>query len=258
MIFSWLKERRRKKILSDPFPARWRSTIRKNASFYDFLTDSERAKLEQDIRLLVAEKSWEGARGVKLSGIIQAIIAAQASLLVLNRSVDDFQRLHTILVYPRAYRAQRKRMEGGIVVEGDGGLLGESWPAGTVVLSLEDALEGGRHGSDGRNLVLHEFAHQLDMADHVVDGTPVLDDRQAYSRWVEVMTTEFKALRKGLQHGVSGILGEYAATNEAEFFAVATEVFFEKPSELLARHPALYGVLRDYYRQDPAARAGGG
>lgn len=258
MIFSWLRERRRKKILSGAFPERWRRAIRESVSAYDSLTEAERAKLEQDVRLLVAEKSWEGARGVRISAVMKAVIAAQAGLLVLNRSVDDFRRLHTILVYPSAYRAKHKRVEAGIVVEGDSGVLGESWPAGTVVLSWEDAREGGRFGSDGRNLVLHEFAHQLDMADHVVDGTPVLDDRKEYARWVEVMTTEFNALRKGLGRGGTDILDAYATTSEAEFFAVATEVFFERPAELMARHPALYGVLRDYYRQDPAARLGGG
>jgi hypothetical protein len=255
MVFSWSKKGRRERLLAEPFPPAWRAAIESDVEFYRTLTGEERAKLEQDVRILLAEKTWEATRGLLLTDTMKAEIAAQACLLVLHRSVDDYARLTTILVQPQQYKSSDPYVDrAGVMTEEPLTLLGQSWPQGTVVLSWSDAQAGGRDMRDGRNVVLHEFAHQLDTADHTVDGTPLLDGEQGYRRWVEVMTAEFNALRDSAEKGIPTVLDPYGATDEAEFFAVATEVFFERPAPLRARHPALYGVLKDYYRQDPAGR----
>jgi Mlc titration factor MtfA (ptsG expression regulator) len=254
-MLSWVRNRRRKKILAEPFPPEWREAIDQNVSFYGMLDGPERAKLEDDLRLFMAEKSWEACGGLRLTDTKRASISAQACLLVLNRSLRDYDHVENILVYPEAYFVHNRRVDpSGIVTESLDGRSGEAWTRGTVVLSWADAREGGRRGDDGRNVVFHEFAHQLDMADHVVDGTPILDSRKEYDRWVEVMTAEFERLEAMAEQGHPSVLDAYGATNEAEFFAVATEAFFERSLELRANHPELYDLLLDFYRQDPAAR----
>ena len=254
-MIAWLRSRRRKKILKEPFPPEWREAIARNVSFYALLDGPERTKLEEDLRLFMAEKSWEACGGVRLTDAKRASIAAQACLLVLNRSLDDYDHVENILIYPEAYFVHNRRVDpSGVVTESVDGRSGEAWTRGTVVLSWADAREGGRRGGDGRNVVFHEFAHQLDMADHVVDGTPILDSQEEYDRWIEVMTAEFNRLESMVDQRQPSILDAYGATDEAEFFAVATEAFFERSVELRTGHPALYDLLLGFYRQDPAAR----
>jgi Mlc titration factor MtfA (ptsG expression regulator) len=255
MALPWTKKRRRKKLLSTPFPDTLRLAIERDAAFYRGLTPRERSKLEEDLRILTAETSWEACGGLTLTEPMKALIAAQACLLVVNRSVDELSHVRAILVYPEAYIAPSRKVDrSGLVVEGLQARSGEAWSRGTVVLSWADTEQGGRFGSDGRNLVLHEFAHQLDMADHVVDGTPILDRKEDYARWRFIMTAEFQRLRSLVESGGETVLDPYGATDEAEFFAVATECFFERPSLMRARRPALYDLLLSYYRQDPAER----
>ncbi len=231
----------------------------RDVAFYATLDDRERTKLEDDLRVFMAEKSWEGCGGLTLSDAITVSVSAQACLLVLNRSIAEYDHVRVILVYPQAYWAPSRQVDAsGVVSEGVSGREGEAWSRGTVVLSWADAREGGRLEHDGRNLVFHEFAHQLDMADHVVDGTPVLDDRASYDRWTRVMTAEYERLQGALETGADPVIDPYGATNEAEFFAVATETFFERPIFLRSQRPALYDLLLDYYRQDPASRIGRG
>ena len=255
MVFAWTKKQRRKRLLATPFPQDWREGILQDVAFCRGLEPRERSKLEDDLRILVAEVSWEACGGLALTQPMKAVIAAQACLLVLNRSIDDFAHVRAVLVYPEAYWAPSRALDAsGLVTEGEQARSGEAWSRGTVVLSWADAEDGGRFGTDGRNLVLHEFAHQLDMADHVVDGTPILDRREDYSQWRFIMTAEFQRLRSLVESGGETVLDPYGATNEAEFFAVATELFFELPAYLRQRRPALYDLLAGYYRQDPAQR----
>ena len=143
---------------------------------------------------------------------------------------------------------------GGLVMEGPSQRLGEAWYRGPVVLSWDAANPDGRHSSDGTNLVFHEFAHQLDMLDRSIDGTPPLGSREQYERWQEVMSAEFERLVDASERGEATLLDQYGATDPAEFFAVATECFFERPLPMRRRHPQMYEVMREYYRQDPAAR----
>jgi Mlc titration factor MtfA (ptsG expression regulator) len=144
----------------------------------------------------------------------------------------------------------------GVVAEGRAN-LGEAWPSGPVILSWDSVLGGAHDPDDGHNLVFHEFAHKLDMLDGLADGTPPLPERAQFAVWVRTMTAEFERLRAETEHGRATVLDTYGATNPAEFFAVVTECFFERSRELREKHPQLYGVLRDYYLQDPAAGAAG-
>ena len=180
-------------------------------------------------------------------------IAAQACLLLLHRDTEFYPKLTTVLVYPSAYVAKAiKPVGSGLALEGENVNLGESWTNGIVVLSWDDVRAGASDFQDGRNLVLHEFAHQLDREDGAVDGAPLLDQRSQYVAWARVLNAEFERLKRDSWMGRPTVLDEYGTTDPAEFFAVATECFFEKPRVLEKRHPELYAELRSFYRQDPA------
>jgi Mlc titration factor MtfA (ptsG expression regulator) len=253
MVFSWLKRRRRNKLLAEPFPVEWLRYLHENVAYYDYLTEAEQAKLRDDLRVFIAEKHWEGCGGLRITDEIKVTIAAQACLLVLALEEDCYTRVKSILVYPRGYLGPSDR-DGitGLIFEEE--RSGEAWYRGPVILSWTDALEEGRDPGLGKNLVFHEFAHQLDMLDGEVDGTPPLRDPQQAEEWREVMTAEYQRLVEESEQGEATLLDEYGATSEGEFFAVATECFFTRPVEMRRRHPRLYQVLREYYRQDPAAR----
>ena len=256
MLFSWLKKRRRRRLLAAPFPAEWLSFLNHNVAVYRLLTEAEQARLRDDLRVFVAEKSWEGCGGLTVTDEIRVTIAAQACLLLLGIEHDYFSRVLTILVYPGAYRSPEGDLGPAGVVHEDTGRLGEAWYRGPVILSWDAVRGGGQDHHDGQNVVLHEFAHQLDFLDGLADGTPPLKSREQYRRWHEVMTAEYERLIKDSAHHKARLLDDYGATNPTEFFAVATECFFEKPVQMKRRHAALYDVLREYYGQDTAARFG--
>ena len=254
MPLLWPKRRRRARLLAGPFPDAWLGYLRDNVRLYARLGDAERARLRDDLRVLVAEKYWEGCGGLAMTDEVKVTVAAQAALLLLGIEHDYYSRVLSVLVYPTGYRAPVTRVgPAGVVDEGYCDRLGEAWDRGPVVVSWEAALIGGRGGWDGRNLVLHEFAHQLDFADGLKDGTPPLQTRSQYRRWHEVMTREYRRLIRESEEGRATLLDEYGATNPPEFFAVATECFFGRPLEMRQFHPQLYAVLRRYYGQDPAA-----
>jgi Mlc titration factor MtfA (ptsG expression regulator) len=257
MIWTWLRERRRRRLVAQPFPPAWLEYLRRNVAHYQFLAPAEQARLRDDLRIFLAEKHWEGCGGLALTDEIMVTIAAQACLLLLGLRHHYFERVLSILVYPRGYRGPEGEVAvGGLIPERGSARLGEAHYRGPVILSWADVLEEGRHPERGGNVVYHEFAHQLDMANGLVDGTPPLETPEQYRRWREVMGAEYRALVEASAHGRATLLDEYGATNEAEFFAVATECFFDRPVPLARRHPRLYEVLRDYYHQDPAARCG--
>jgi len=181
-------------------------------------------------------------------------IAAQACLLLLHRRTDYFPRLFTILVYPSTYLADENRpITAEIWEEGKSSRLGETaQQMGSMVLAWDAVKSGAADPSDGKNVVLHEFAHQLDFENFAADGTPALATREQQLAWREVMRTEFASLRAADQTGIPTLLDTYGATNAAEFFAVAIEAFFERPLRLRSQHPRLYAQLQQYFRQDPA------
>jgi Mlc titration factor MtfA (ptsG expression regulator) len=253
MFFGWLRRRRRRQILARPFPPSWLAILQENIPYYHYLSDSEKARLRDDLRIFIAEKSWEGCGGLVVTDEMKVTVAALACLLVVGLEPYYFERVQSILLYPEGFKVpQREVLGDGVVLESEGEHLGEAHYRGPVILSWAELLEDVRHPGRGRNLVFHEFAHQLDMLNGAVDGTPPLAAEELARRWRRVMSGEFDRLRDMAEQSVPSLLDEYGAKDEGEFFAVATECFFDRPADLRRQHRSLYQVLRDYYRQDPA------
>jgi len=209
------------------------------------LDPQRRERVTQDARIFAAERYWEGCGGLKVNEGMKGVVSALACLLVAGNQATLFENTTSILLYPSGYMAARQTLPGGVIAQGSP-RLGEAHFNGPVVLSWGDAL---RHATQptGRNVVLHEFAHKLDMLDGMVNGTPALPGSIPLTRWVDTMTDEFKVLNAELASGAMPSLDPYAATNPGEFFAVATEHYFERPLELKVARPALYELLKDYY-----------
>ncbi|MAE67742.1 MAG: hypothetical protein CMJ18_26095 [Phycisphaeraceae bacterium] len=254
MVLSWFRNRRRRRICAQPFPEPWQEVLDRDVEHYRRLGVEEQSKLRDDLRVLVAEKTWTGIDDLVVTDEMKVNVAAQASLLLLGFEHDYFSRTSEIILHPRSYKAALRYRQGAVIVESSPHHLGQAYYRGPVVLSWTAARASGRDEDDGRNVVLHEFAHKLDMADDLSDGTPVLHSRAAYRDWVKVMSLAFNELRDRTDRGRATLLDKYGASNEAEFFACATECFFEKPRRLRERHPDLYDVLRQFYRQDPEVR----
>jgi MtfA peptidase len=235
-------------------PENWIEIVEAGVAHWALLDDDEREWLGELMAALIEDKRWEASHGFVLTDEIRTIIAAQASLLILGLDFDWYRAVQAIVVHPSEI-VQREPQPGaieGTMEEGPFSLLGlADHRYGPVLIAWDAARANARHPAWGRDVVFHEFAHKLDMLDDLVDGTPPLPDRTARDRWIEVCTAEYRLLRAG---GGGHLLRAYATVNPGEFFAVATEVFFDLPGELLAQKPALYGVLRDFYRQDPAHR----
>ena len=253
MFFSWLRRRRRRKLLATPFPDAWRRLLGR-LPFYATLSEDESARLRDILRVIVVEKNWQGCGGLAMSDEIKVTVSASAALLLLNLEHNYYRRLQSIVVYPSTIVAHDRRHAGGIVTEGRQPVLGLAFLRGPVVLAWDSVVQGVQNPRDGRNVVLHEFAHKLDMLDDLADGTPQLEGHEHYQEWVRVMTEEDEDLVEADIKGRRTVLDKYGATNPAEFFAVATECFFEKSRTLKRKEPELYDVLRSFYKQDPAER----
>lgn len=248
------KQRRRKRVREKPFPAHWLEIIERNFPYYRRLTPGEQSELRGHIQVFLDEKRFEGCGGLEITDEIRVTVAAQACLLLLNRETDCYPLMTTVLIYPRHYFAQEtRRMPDGTVWEEVEGREGESWHRGPVILSWDDVL---RSATDpGRNVVFHEFAHQLDSeGPSLFQGAPEAAERSTYAAWAEALGREYQRLLDDLKHNHSHLIDAYGATSPAEFFAVATEAFFARPVALKRRHAELYGQMMAFYRQDPAAR----
>jgi MtfA peptidase len=258
MIFELLKQRRRRRLRARPFPKQWLTLIQRHVVFFHRLTASDRAELLGHVQVFLAEKRFEGCGGFVITDEVRVTIAAQACLLLLHRSTDSFPDLLTILVYPLTYMVEEKRQLGEHVwEEGTVSRLGETGRRmGSLVLSWGAVKHGAADPADGKNVVLHEFAHQLDFENHAADGVPRLATREQQSSWSEVMRSEFTSLRTADESGIPTLLNTYGATDPVEFFAVSVEAFFEQPRALRARHPKLYAELRSYFNQDPVEYSG--
>lgn len=249
MIFRWLRNRKRRKMLAAPAPAHWPDLLRKRVPFYRELDAADRDALVDIARVIVAEKDWRSGGGLdSVTDETKLLIAAQAALLLLRIDHEYYRRVDTILVYPSLLNDSSFVSEPNAEIR----IGGYAHPDGTIALALDVAEAGLSNGLDGRNVVIHEFAHALDFMDKCVDGTPVLDG-SLFDRWVSVMTEHYEALCEDAEEGRRTLLNTYGATNPAEFFAVATEAFFEKGPLLARKHRELYDVLAAYYGQDPAA-----
>lgn len=251
------RRRRRDRLRRTPLEAgSWR-TIDRNVPYVGALTAADRSELEGLVQVFLAEKRFEGCGGLAVTQEMKLTIAAQACLLLLRRNAEVYPGLESILLYPHPYVAQTRTVQGGIVTEGAVVRLGETWSRGSLVLSWDDVVRGAADPHDGHNVVLHEFAHQLDQQDGGSDGTPILPSRSRYVAWARVLGAAYADLVDRVHHHRPSVLDGYGATNSAEFFAVATECFFEKPGALERWYPALYDELHQFYRRDPAAAARG-
>jgi Mlc titration factor MtfA (ptsG expression regulator) len=257
-MFGWWKRHRRAALEAQPLTEAERAIVARNVPYVARLSEADRKELEGLVRAFLAEKSFEGCGGLEITDEIRLTIAAQACLLLLHRGSDLYPNLEVVLVYPSAYRAKTKRVEGGVVIEEEGVRLGESWTRGTVVLAWDSVKRDARSLFDGHNVVLHEFAHQLDSEDGAMDGAPDLGSFARYTEWARVLGEEYQELTARLHEGRPSDIDDYGATSPPEFFAVVTEMFFEKPRTLRRRHPALYAELEAFYAQDPAATDPGG
>ena len=250
-MFHWLTERRRAHLLETPFPPGWQTILERNVAIYPLLDDPERGQLRDLVQVFIAEKHWEGCGGLELTDEIKVTIAGQACLLILGRSHDLFREVASILVYPSAVVMPPPRpLHNQIVTApiGDQVVIGAAHRGGPIVLAWDAVQAGGLDAHDGRNVVMHELAHAIDMLDHRADGTPLLDSAAQRAAWAAVCAQAFLALRARVDHDEPSFLRAYGATNEAEFFAVATEAYFCQPEKLHAEEPALHDLLAGFYR----------
>ena len=249
----WLKKLRRNRLSKQLFPDEWLRIIEKNVPLYNRLPSEDKAELRCHILIFIGEKRFEGCGGLNITDEIKVTIAAQACVLLLHRKTDYYPGLSSILVYPHSFVTNRaERSASGVVTESPQVLLGESWHHGSVVLSWDDVLNGAADIHDGNNVVFHEFAHQIDSSGGRGDDNTVLSDRSKYIAWARVLQKDYEKLRSAAAQNHPAFLNKYGATNPAEFFAVATEFFFEKPQELKEIHPELYMKLEEFYNQDPS------
>lgn len=243
---------RRRKLRTRPFPEMWRAILKQNVPYVRQLPADLQLQLKQHIQVFVAEKEFVGCRGLNITDEVRITIAAQACLLLLNKRTDYFPGLRQILVYPDSFVVNRERMNvSGLLHEQRQVLSGESWTQGKVILSWRDVLAGAAETADGRNVVIHEFAHQLDQYDGSANGFPFIANRNMRRHWTEVFSREYSQLLQNVEKQQPTLLDYYGATNPAEFFAVASETFFERAAQLAAEHPAMYELLSKYYRVNP-------
>ena len=239
-----------------PAPLSWRSLIHARVPLSRRLSSAQRELLLHKTQDLVQGCRWEGCGGLRLTEDMRVVIAAHACLLVLEHPGDPYPELDEILVYPGTFQPRRFSWTPSADSRRESPALGESWKHGVVILAWDSALAGAGDPTDGQNVVLHEFAHQLDTTGGPADGIPRLPDATALSSWTTMLERDFERLSREAESGTQGVLDHYGATDHAEFFAVATEAFFERPAELRQERPELYAALSRYYRQDPGAPAG--
>ncbi len=247
---------RREKIQQQPFPAAWRQILKHRMPYFRALPADLQLQLKKLIQVFVAEKQFIGCADLVVTDEMRVTIAAQACLLLLNKPPHYYPKLKQILIYPAAFVVPTAQSDAaGVVSEMAQVRLGESWQTGQIILSWVDTLKSAAICNDGHNLVIHEFAHQLDQLKGQATGAPLLRSTEAYQQWAEVLSYEFEQLQKQLALGLPTLFDAYAATNPAEFFAVISEVFFEQPDLFAAQHGALYQQLRSFYALDPLSWA---
>ncbi len=244
---NWQRDR----LMRQPFPRAWLNIVQNNLAIYICLSPEQQKQLQGYIQVFLKEKQFIGCLGLQITEEIKVTIAAIACLLLFGDRKTFFPNLQSILVYPTAYIVNEMVMNSYVVEERRVARLGESWTRDQLVLSWEQVQQDILNWHDGHNVVLHEFAHQLDQEDGKAEGVPILPRAMDYAAWAKVMTAEYLQLRDRLETDKKTIIDSYGATNPAEFFAVATETFFEKPKQLNQKHQDLYELLQRYYHLDP-------
>ena len=246
----WLNERRRARLRAAPFPTAWRRILRRRVPIVARLSPAMQLRLKQHIQVFIAQKPFIGCQGQPIDDEVRVTVAAQACLLLLGQARPDvYPRLRQVLIYPDAFVAERElTLTTGLVRQSRQVMAGESWSQGQVILSWADVLRGAADPADGSNVVIHEFAHQVDQDNGAADGQPWRPTVRLRQRWANVMGAAFERL----QREPSALIDAYGATDPAEFFAVVSELFFERPLELAAEAPAVYNELSSLYGVNPA------
>ena len=243
---------RLQRLLARPLPAEAEAVLQRNIPVYRRMAPDLQRQLRRMVVQFLHQKKFIGCEGLEVTDEIAVTIAGQACLLLLNRPSKVYPALHTILVYPSEFVAQRAEVgPGGVITPGRQSMLGESWDDGRVVLSWDDVRRGAGDWTDGHNVVLHEFAHQLDSESGRANGAPYLGNPASYTEWSEVLSNAYQNLRWHAMHRQPAVMDHYGATNPAEFFAVATETFYEKPYQMAEHYPELFAEFLKYYRVDP-------
>lgn len=248
--FVW-RRRRRRALLATPLTTDQRAVVERLVPLVKRLPQSLRQAHEGKMNLFFDQITFRGINGLEVTEEMRLSIAAQACLLIVNSPVW-YETLRNVLVYPSAFLTGRGMQDGNLVHEASHATLGESWARGPVVLSWDDALQGGLDARDGHNVVIHEFAHQLDGLSGHVDGIPILRKGQAYAGWEQAMLEAYRDHGERLDRGERTLIDPYGATNHQEFFAEAIVTFFEKPAALRSEEPALYAQLAQLLALDPA------
>jgi Mlc titration factor MtfA (ptsG expression regulator) len=245
---------RRARVLREPFPAAWREILRQRMPYFRRLPPDLQLQLKKHVQWLLAETPFIGCRGLEITDEVRVLVAAQAALLLLNRGAGRFRGLRQVLIYPGPFIVDRPVNTGGVTQDARRVLAGESWQQGQLILSWDDVLAGAADPDDGRNVVIHEFAHRLDQETGAANGAPWLGARrERYARWSQVLGAAYTRLQQQLAEGAEPWLDPYGATDPAEFFAVLSETFFENPVLLAQADLDLYRELAEFYRVDPLA-----
>lgn len=256
-MFTYLKRRRREKLIAQPFLDAHRRILKRRVPYYNRLPETDQRRLEQHVQIFLAEKHFEGCADFEVTEDVRVTIAGHACILLLNRPGDYYPRVRTVLVYPEPFFADTEE-EGpdGVMGFDSDERAGESWDRGAVILAWDEVLLSAEDDNDGYNVVLHEFAHQLDFEVRQPANDAVFGRMQLAEEWGELFLKSYDQLVKDVNRNRRTLLDDYAATNEAEFFAVATETFFEIPRAFQNRYPDLYTALANFYQQDPVALNG--
>lgn len=247
-----LTKLKRTRLRKQPVSTRLLNILNRNVGLYSQLPDDLKSDLHGHINVFLAEKQFMGCDGLQVSDEMRVTVAGLACILLLNRQATYFPGFSSIMIYPDSYVATEVSFDGHMEVHRKTTRAGESWFRGPVVLSWKDVLQGAANLGDGYNVVLHEFAHKLDEENDGTNGLPVLQEREQYREWAKVLGKEYELLENRVARGQNRVLHEYGLTSPPEFFAVATESFFEKPVAMKDQLPDLYNQLRIFYRSDPA------
>lgn len=252
----YLRHHKKIKLLQKPLHSDWVVILENKVTLYSILPDALRAELHGHIQVFLYEKEFIG-QGIQITEEIKLTIAGNACILLLQgdnqgnkRSFPDFT---SIIVYPDTYVAKQTKQDGLAEHQEHSARAGESWMRGPIVLSWKDVVRGSQHLRDGHNVVLHEFAHKLDEQNNVMDGLPLLRDKSDYAEWTKTFRKEYADLIKRAKRNKNSVLDEYGTVSPPEFFAVATESFFEKPKHMQRKLPDLYTQLKKFYNVDPVS-----
>ncbi|MES9912076.1 MAG: M90 family metallopeptidase [Candidatus Sedimenticola sp. 4PFRAG1] len=242
----------RNRLFQEPLSPEHITIIERNVPLYTRLPKELHETLQGCVNYFLHEKVFVGCEGFEITDEIRLIVAANACMLIVNNRKGCFPGFETILVYPDTYIAREVSYDGLVEVHKESTRAGESWHRGPIVLSLTDVIRGSSNDQDGHNVVLHEFAHKLDEENGIMDGLPVLRESAHYKEWAEVLTREYDEFLDRVDRGKNKVIDEYGAVSASEFFAVATESFFEKSGQMRKRQPELYQQLQTLYGLDPA------